>query len=222
MRNRIYVILVGIAFGLAAGGVSHAMSDLMSISLEPVWPDTSNPGTVITYKVTVTRTGQGILNVSLSSLGLPEGATASFFANPVRFTGRVPETLTSTLTITCPSVMPTDTSAFTVTGKSFREAITVTNQPPAELLTGSSRLPMLALDLPGTTAAKLRGTGDTGAIYQVEATADLINPSWTPIGLSTADGNGRFMFLDAQAKDLPARFYRTLLLSPAAAAVANQ
>ena len=222
MKKRVYAIVVGIAFGLAAGGVSHAMSHQVAIAIKPEPTAASDPGSVMSYKyrVTLTRTGSGVLNVSLSSSGLPEGATATFSPNLVRFTGRVPETLTSTLTITGPNVTPTTTCTFTVTGESRREVVTVTNQFPPELPTPPLRFPVLfAPDQPGTEGIKVRGKGSIGATYQIEATSDLSNPSWCPIGLSIADGDGLFSLLDAQAKDLPARFYRALLLAPDATAV---
>ena len=61
MKNRVYSLLIGTAFGLATCGASHAMSELVSMTVEPEWPATSQPGTVVLYKISVVREGQGLL-----------------------------------------------------------------------------------------------------------------------------------------------------------------
>lgn len=211
MKNRIFSMLVGIAFGLASSGASRAMSHLASMTIEPVTPISTLPGASVAYKITLTRTGQGVLNVDLTTSGLPNGVTASFSPALVRFTGRVPETLTANLTITCTSATHPEPCAFTVTGESRREILSATVQfvPPANL---SASFPILTLDQPGPDGITIRGTGSSVATYQIEATPDLTNPSWSAIGSTTADNNGLFSFLDTHAKELPARFYRALLL----------
>ena len=215
MKNRVYAILTGTVLSLATCGVSHAMSELVSISIEPEWPATTNPGTVILYKVTaVTRAGQGLLEVSLSSLGLPDGATVSFSPSVLRFTGREPTTQTATLTVTCTKVTPTDTYPFTLTGTAQREVITLTNQVQQVLYSLVSAPPTLALDSLSGGGLRLRGKGATGQTYQIECTPNLSKPNWTPVGSSTADGNGRFTFTTAQAKDSPVRFYRAVCPAP--------
>lgn len=219
MNNRTCALVLGIAFALATGGVSQAMSHLVAVSVVPELSVTSDTATVTSYQVTLTRTGQGLLAVSLSSLGLPEGVTATFSPSVVRFAGRVPETLTATLTISCPNDLPLSPCTFTVTGVARRETVTATAQLSLQRPLLSSRLPVLALDPPAAAGITLRGLGAIGATYQVEATSDLGNPSWTSIGSTTADDNGLFVFLDTQAKDVPARFYRTRVLEPVAVAV---
>ena len=127
MKKRVYTILIGLALSLASVNTSHAMSEFVSLSIEPEWPATSNPGTVILYKVTaVVREGSGLLEVALSTLGLPEGATVSFAPSLLRFTGHEPTNQTAIMTVTCPEVTPTDTYPFTVTGTPQRETITLT------------------------------------------------------------------------------------------------
>jgi hypothetical protein len=209
MKNRVNAILIGTVLSLATCGVSHAMSELVSLSFEPEWPATTAPGTVILYKVSaVTRAGQGMLEVSLSSLGLPDGATVSFSPSVLRFTGHEPTIQTATMTVTCASVTPTETLPFTLTGEALRETVTLTNQVQQSRFSVISALPTLALDPLTGGSLRLRGKGATGQIYQIESTPSLSKPTWTQIGSSTADGNGRFTFTTAQAKDSPARFYR--------------
>src|SRR5512146_2994383 len=98
MKNRVYALLMALVFSLAAADVSQAMSELVSLSLAPEWPATTEPGTVVLYKVYVVRDGQGFLDVSLSSAGLPEGTTVTFEPNTLRFVGRRPEVQTALMT----------------------------------------------------------------------------------------------------------------------------
>jgi len=214
MKNPVYAILIATAFGLATAGVSHAMSELASVSIEPEWPATSNPGTVILYQVTVTRAGQGLLEVSLSSHALPHGAAVSFSPSLLRFTGCKPAAQTATMTITCTNVTPTDTCPFTVTGAAQRQSITITNQALKPFYSVISGPPKLALDPLGRGGLRLRGKGATGHTYQIESAPNLIHPAWTPVGSSTADGNGRFTFMAADTKDASKRFYRAVCLAP--------
>ncbi|HEY5911422.1 MAG TPA: hypothetical protein VJA21_12550 [Verrucomicrobiae bacterium] len=207
MRNRGYSILTGLGLVLATGGTSFAESELVSIFIEPEWPTTANPGNVVTYTVTaVSRVGQGLLEVALTCGGLPEGTTVSFSPNVLRFTGRVPVSLTSTLTITSPTVMPIDSYPFTVTGTAQRQTVVYTNQTVAPF----SGPPVLVIDSLADGSFMIRGRGVPGETFQIETTPDLANSPWAPIGTTTADGNGRFVFLPAQPNDTPARFYRAV------------
>ena len=199
------------ALTLTTVSVSQAMSTFVSLSIEPEWPATSTPGTVLLYKVTaVVREGSGLLEVALSTLGLPEGATIEFSPSLLRFTGHVPYVQTATMTVTCLKVTPTDTYPFNLTGDARREAITLTNQVQQELYSLIIAPPVLALDLLSEGSLRLRGKGTTGQAYRIESTPSLTNPVWTTAGSSTADGNGRFTFFTAQAPDAPMRFYRAV------------
>lgn len=205
--------VLGLTLALGASLTSHAMSTLVSISIEPQWPTTNDPGNVVLYTVTVTRAGEGDLEVALSSQGLPEGATGTFSVNPVRFTGRVPTVLTSTLTLALTNPVPTDPIPFTVTGDDTRTVLTVTNEAgksfDASFAANPRSRPVLAIDLLGKRNMKIRGKGATAKTYQVETSPSVGNPSWGPVGLTHADVNGRFTFMDSDAKDPSALFYRT-------------
>jgi len=211
MKNQIRGLLLATVFTLASAGTSQAMSSLISLSKEPVWPASSTPDRNIVYNVTtVARGGSGLLQVVLTAGGLPPGVTVTFSPSVLRFTGNQVTAQTSTMTISCPSVMPTDCFPFTITGTSQRESITITNQVfwTAEFL--AVRPPTLFLDLLTNGGLRLRGAGATGKTYQIEATPSLANPVWTPLGLSTADGNGRFTFFTSPAPGMPVRFYRAV------------
>ncbi len=163
------------------------------------------------YKVNaVVREGSGLLEVALSTLGLPEGATVEFSPSPLRFTGNQPTNQTAIMTVTCPKVTPLDNYPFNVSGDARREAITVTNQVQQEPYSVIVGPPVLLLDRLSADSFRLRGKGTTGQTYTIEATPTLTKPVWTPVGSSTADGNGRFTCFTAQVAGVPMQFYRAV------------
>lgn len=210
---RSMALSLGLIATLAFPNVSQAMSELVFLSMEPLWPETTTPGNVITYKITaVVREGQGLLEVNLSSAGLPAGTQVAFLPAMLRFTGRVPTVQTAIMTITCTELTPTDIYPFTVTGTAQREAITITNQV---VLSRSGALsPLLALDALSGGGLKIRGLGVGGQTYQIQSTGDLNNPVWTDVGLTTADGNGRFIFNLGNVSEAPMKFFRAVAVAP--------
>jgi len=46
--------------------------------------------------------------------------------------------------------------------------------------------------------------------YQIQATRDLRPDSWQTIGSPPSEANGMFQFLDSDANNYPARFYRVI------------
>jgi fibronectin-binding autotransporter adhesin len=55
------------------------------------------------------------------------------------------------------------------------------------------------------------GTGTPGALYDVQANANLNTTNWVLIGTALANFNGAFSFVDTNAPSFPMRFYRFLL-----------
>jgi hypothetical protein len=215
IKNRVCALLIGVALTLTTASASHAMPSFMSLSIEPEWPATSSPGNVLLYKVSaVVREGPGLLEVSLSSLGLPDGATVKFSPSLLRFTGNQLSNQTAIMTVTCTQLTPLDSYPFTVTGTALRGAITMVNQVQPELYSPIVAPPLLAIDRLSEGGLRLRGKGTTGRTYQIESTPTLTNPDWTPEGSSTADGNGRFTFCAAQPANASVRFYRAVALAP--------
>jgi hypothetical protein len=211
-------ILIGL-LGLIATNTSYAMSELVELIVEPEWPTTTQPGNVILYQVTaIGREGQGLLLVSLTTGGLPEGTIASFSPPTVRFTGRAVKNQTSLLTLTTPQVMSVEQYPFTITATAQRESITVTNQITLAAV-GEANVTLM-LDRMSETSLRLRGKGGSGRTYQIESSPDLSNPVWTPVGTTTADGNGRFTFFSQIDQTAPMCFFRAALL-PADAQPAN-
>jgi len=211
MKCRVNAILIGAALALTTVSASQAMSSLVSLSVEPEWPATPNPGRLVVYKVTaVVRAGSGLLEVALSSLGLPQGSLVEFYPSVFRFTGHDPTNQTAIMTVTCPVPTATDNYPFTVTGTAQRESITLTNQVQQQPLSPMVGRPVLLLDRLSAGEVRLRGKGATGQYYIIQSTPSLTDPAWTSIGSSTADGNGRFSFAPSIIPDAPARFYRAV------------
>lgn len=222
MKNRIRAFLVGTVLSLATCSLSHAMSELISISATPMWPTTSTPDSNIVYSVsTIGRGGAGLLEVTLAAGAMPPGCTVTFSPPVLRFTGNQVTAQTATMTVHCPSLIPTDCYPFTLTGTSKNETITITNVVIFTPEYVAVRPPTLYLDNLGSTNLCLRGLGATGKTYQIQATADLTKstgdltkPEWVPIGYSTADGNGRFTFFTTRDPNASKRFYRAVESNP--------
>lgn len=209
MKNRIGSLFIAVVFGLASAGVTHAMSSLISMSKDPVWPATSTPDSNLVYTVTaVGRAGSGLLQVTLTAGSLPPGVTVTFSPSVLRFTGNQLTAQTATMTVSCPTLMAIDSFPFTITGTSQRQSITITNQVFFTPQFIAVRLPTLTLDNLTNGVLRIHGLGATGKTYQIEATPSLTNPVWTPEGTSTADGNGRFTFFTSKA--VPMRFFRAI------------
>ena len=208
-------MLLGLTFSLASAGVSHAMSELVSLSTEPLWPTSSTPDNTRLYNViTVGRGGAGLLTVALTTGAMPPGITVTFSPSLLRFTGNQLTTQTATMTVHCSSPTPLDCYAFTLTGTARRESITITNLVMFTHEYIAIRPPTLYLDNLGSGALRLRGLGATAKTYRIEATSNLTATVWTPVGSATADGNGRFTFFTAQPADTPVRFYRAVESAP--------
>ena len=215
MKNQVRAILLGLGFSLAAAGVSQAMSDLVSMSTEPLWPTSSTPDNTLVYNITtVGRGGAGLLEVTLTAGDMPPGVTVTFSPAVLRFTGNQVTAQTATVTVHCPGPIPLDCYPFTLTGTALRECVTVTNLATASPDYVTTRPPTLYLDNLGNAALRLRGLGATGKTYQIEAASDPKGPVWTPLGSANADGNGRFTFFTDQPANAPLRFYRAVESGP--------
>ena len=107
MKKQMCAILLGAAFSLASAGVSHAMSELISMSKEPVWPASPTPDGKLVYSVTtVGRAGAGLLEVTLTAGDMPPGVTVTFSPGVLRFTGNQLVSQTTTMTVTSTGLIP--------------------------------------------------------------------------------------------------------------------
>jgi hypothetical protein len=210
LRKLSLSILLGVV-GLIGANSAFAMSQLAGLTIEPEWPTNTQPGNVIVYKITsIDREGAGLLRVALSASGLPEGSIVSFSPSVARFTGRAVKSQTAYLIITTPQVMSLEDYPFTITATAQRSSITVSNQNTRANV-GPGGMSLL-LDLASETNLRLRGKGASGGTYQIESATDLSNPVWTPVGKTTADGNGRFTFFSEIDKTAPTCFFRASLV----------
>ena len=199
-------VLAGLIMALTTSS-TFAMSELISLSALPVWPTTTNPSTTVLYNVsTVGRGGAGLLEVELTAGGLPPGITVTFSPSVLRFVGNQLTTQTATMSVLCTVPTPVDCYAFTITGTSKRETITITNVVMFTPEFVATRPATLYVDNVDNGSVLIRGLGATARTYNIEATTDLLNPVWEPLGNTTADGNGRFIF--PIAKTTAARFFR--------------
>jgi hypothetical protein len=216
MKNPAPALILASVFSLAAVGLGHAKSEFLTLSTTALWPLSSTQDSNVVYSLsTVGRGGAGVLEVTLTAGDLPPGVTVTFSPKVVRFTGNQLKTQTAIMTVHCSVPTPVDCFPFTVTGTSKNETITITNLVLFTPQYVASRRAMLCLDDLGNSALRLRGLGATGKTYQLEATADFSNPVWTPLGNSSADGNGRFTFFTAKATNAPMRFFRAVEFAPA-------
>src|SRR3974377_1818767 len=117
MKKQIRAVFIATGFSLASAGVGHAMSSLISMSEDPVWPTSSTPDGNIVYTVTtVGRAGSGLLEVTLTADGLPPGVSVTFNPSILPFTGNQLGAQTATMTVSCSVPTPIDSYPFTITG----------------------------------------------------------------------------------------------------------
>jgi hypothetical protein len=211
MNNKISALLLAVSLSLASTGVSHAMSSLISLSSEPVWPASSTPDGNLIYNITaVGRAGSGLLQVDLTTGDMPAGVTVTFSPSTLRFTGNQLTSQTATMTVSCSWPLPLDCYPYTLTGTAQRETITITNVVCFSPAFVAVRAPTLHLDSMTNSNLRIRGLGATAKTYQIQVTSSLSNPVWTSLGSATADGNGRFTFFTTRDATAPTRFFRAV------------
>jgi hypothetical protein len=209
VNKQISALLLATTLSLASAATGHAKSSLISLSDEPLWPTSCTPDGNLVYMVTtIGRAGSGLLSVSLTASNLPPGAAVTFSPSVLKFTGNQAVAQTARMTVSCSAMTPIDCYPFTITATSQRETITITNPVCYSPQALAVRTATLMLDCLTNSALMVRGAGATAKTYQIEASADVANPVWTPLGPTTADANGRFIFPTSQS--MPMRFFRAV------------
>jgi hypothetical protein len=212
MKNQMRALFLGVTFSLAAAGVSHAMSELVSLSQEPVWPASPTADGSLVYNITtVARGGAGLLEVTLTAGAMPPGVTVTFSPSVLRFTGNQLSSQTATMTVSSLNPLPLDSYPFTITGTALRETVTATNLVTCSPEMIANRPPTLYLDGLTNGVLRIRGLGATGKTYEIQAATDMSSSVWTPLGTASADGNGRFTFFTSQVAGSSTRLYRAVL-----------
>ncbi len=195
---------------LLAGATNVLASSLASVSVGPQIPDPVTAGSNATYTITVTRTGNGNLDVYLTCANLPAGATASFAPYPVTFVGNTPDSQAATLTIITAASTPAGIYPFLVIGDDGASFNTVTNT--ATLIVGGAQAtqppPLLSIAMLADGTAKLTCNGAPGGCYWVQATPILCPTSWTTVATNVSDAIGWSFYIDRDATNFPMRFYR--------------
>jgi hypothetical protein len=207
--NKNYSIILLV---LACATRALADSTIGSVTVGAQSPVTVMAGSNAVYTITVGRAGTGNLDAYLSATNLPGGVSATFVPSFIHFSGSL-STRTGSLTLAiAPNVAP-GTYNFTVVARDG-------GSPNLKSATGSLVIGSgsnIGLGLPSTLAiqkdsqgqTQITCTGPVGRSYQIQATSDLANPSWAPIGTVTTDQFGVCIFVDGNASLYSQRFYRT-------------
>ena len=188
-----------------------AASVLSSVSISAQTNGPIIPGATAYYSVTVSRTDNGNLDVYLSVSGLPAGATGYFSPAMVHFTGSTPSSGTTTLAISTDSSVTGCSNLFSVTGTDGG-SFNIKTCTGALLLSCAPAIPAVLTGnvMPGGEF-QLLCNGSPNQTCVIQATTNLCAPNWINIGTNTSDGNGILHFIDGDAKNYPARFYRTAM-----------
>jgi len=198
---------------LACAGHAFAGTTVGSVSVGAQAPNPVQPGSAASYPVTVTRTGTGNLDVYLTITNLPSGVTASFVPSVVHFAGSS-SAGPAALTLSTSSSLASGRYGFVVTGRDGGSQNAATNSGVLVVGSGGSKPPATGASLSLQTlpggSVQITCVGTPAYSYQVQATTNLANPSWTVIGSGTADSSGLCSFIDADAGNFPYRFYRAV------------
>src|SRR6266568_8790650 len=106
MNKALLNSLSALVFATLCAGSGMAASVLDSVAVGPQLPGPNNHGETAAFTTTVSRTGNGNIDVYLTISGLPADATPSFSPGMVHFTGPSPLAQTSTLNISTTASIP--------------------------------------------------------------------------------------------------------------------
>lgn len=161
------------------------------------------PGSSASYPITIYRSGNGNMEIDLSTAGLPTGTIATFSPSPVLITGNNPSG-TTTLTLS--------TSSGTLPGVNSFKLIAIDGSSH-NTLTNTIALSMTMCS-PGISRAVDGGiclsfAGVTNESCSIEATTNLAAPVWVTLCSTNFGTNTLVTIMDMDATNYPARFYRT-------------
>lgn len=193
------VLITLCGFVQAARAADPLMS---SLDIGPQSPATICRGNSASFPLTITRTGNGNMEIYLSAPDLPPGATASFSPNPVRFSGSI-VSATATISISTTSEAPAGSNAFSIVAIDGASHNSMTNL--LSLQTGNC-LPEAAITPTGCMCLTFYGAPGQSCV--VQATTNLVAPSWSTICTTNIGNNGLLIFTDLDSKNFPMRFYR--------------
>ena len=188
---------------LALSGNVFGAPILTSVSSGPQTPDPVAPGSNATYVVTVTRTGNGNIDVYLSAYDLPTGVAATFSPNPVHFTGSTAVSATAQLVVTTTASSQPGSYSFSLVADDGASHNTVTNTATLNVTMSGASIARLA---DGTICVAF----DTpvGQDCRLQATTNLNNAYWATLCTTNSGTYSLLTFVDQDAPKYPSRFYR--------------
>jgi len=202
---RIVIALGGPVAVLADPGISMVVVGAQS-------PDAIQPGGFATFAVAVTKTNSGGVDAYLSVSGLPADITASFAPTPIALKGGGLTTGTSTLTLSASASTPAGVYPFTLTARDGGSPnyLTATGTLIVSA-NGSEPAPaIMSVSCLSDRAMRVNFKGVPKELFLVQATTNLLVPSWTTIATNTTDLNGLANLIDADSGKYQCRFYRTV------------
>lgn len=197
---------------IAAAPRATAGTSLSGVVVGTQSPAPVTAGSNATYTVTVTRAGSGDIDIYLSSAGLPNGSVGIFSPSLLHFSGPSPMSQTATLTVSTSALLADGVYPFTITGRDGGSFNSITVN--ATLVVGAAQVsqpvpPMITSISPaGDPVITVTGKGTVGQGYFLQATFNLTTPTWSTIATNVADVNGIVTYIDYDATNYPARFYR--------------
>lgn len=204
--------LVGASLMLAGVNNANAGTSLSAVTAGEQSPAQVSPGSNATYAVSVTRSGSGDIDIYLSATNLPNGAVGTFIPSLLHFTGPGPLTQTATLTVSTSVSLAPDVYPFVITGRdggswnAINVPVTLTVGAPVVIQPVPPQI--TSISPAGDPVITVTGKGNVGKGYLLQATFNLVAPTWSTIATNVADANGIVSYIDYDATNYPARFYR--------------
>ncbi len=195
------ICILGVLVALNANVVAAPI--LTSVSAGTQAPDPVGAGSNATYVVTVTRTGNGNIDVYLSANGLPSGATATFSPTPVQFTGSTVLSATAQMVIATSASTAPGSYPFTIVAQDGASFNIVSNTATLDVTLsgpGIARMPNGGISIGFDTTP--------GQDCRLQATTNLSNPVWTTLCSTNSGTHNLMIFIDQDAAKYPCRFYR--------------
>jgi hypothetical protein len=167
-------------------------------------PAPVNRGGSASYTITVTKINSGSMDVYLSALDLPQGATASFSPSPIKF-GSGTTVGRATMTIsTTESIVP-GPHLFGVLGRDGGSHNTITNAATLDVTLSSPGVVQMA-----NGSWCFAFATEPGQSYKIQANTNFSSPSWTTLCTTNAGTNNLLVFIDRDAAKYPCRIYRSV------------
>ncbi len=211
--NKVFAAVLVALLAVFSKNMAYANPTLRSLTMGAQSPNPASSGGLVYYSFTVTRTGTGSLDAYLSASGLPAGASVSFVPPKVSFNDGGPSTKSAVMVVRLAAGTPAGTYPITLQAQkgNSQNLLVCTNV----LVVGAvnvviAQSPFLNIPVPQSDSTKLLSGGGTALQpILIQACTNLTSTiAWETIGVQTLDSSGLFSFIDQDATNFPARFYR--------------